>query len=262
MAGGSVADLDYWRLTRSSASDAASGTCHPGNAASTSSRLAPAMSGRLRVGHTSSNTVASDAATAGPPAHRPALSPFQIVEGPCVEDQPEAGADTGRPQRRHIAAHEPHLDTCLRYLVVCSPQRLVDDIDARNLPTPAWRVRSPRFRYRCRSLLKSDRPPSLVVLQFLHTLKTRVSNTGRRHDAFFSWCRVGEDGCMLPTVDESTAADEGNVMRFAYVVLIVLPFLSGCASRPVVQNQQSASVLPTHQDNAAVCAGQNWTVCR
>src|SRR6185436_20362186 len=189
MAGGSVADLDYWRLTRSSASDAASGTCHPGNAASTSPRLAPAMSGRLRVGHTSSNTVASDAATAGPPAHRPALSPFQIVEGPCVEDQPEAGADTGRPQRRHIAAHEPHLDTCLRYLVVCSPQRLVDDIDARNLPTPAWRVRSPRFR---------------------------------RPDAFFSWCRVGEDGCMLPTVDESSAADEGNVMRFAYVVLIVL----------------------------------------
>ena len=187
------------------------------------------MSGRLRFGHTSSNTVASDAATAGPPAHRPALSPFQIVEGPCVEDQPEAGADTGRPQRRHIAAHEPHLDTCLRYLVVCSPQRLVDDIDARNLPTPAWRVRSPRFR---------------------------------RHDAFFSWCRVGEDGCMLPTVDESSAADEGNVMRFAYVVLIVLPFLSGCASRPVVQNQQSASVLPTHQDNAAVCAGQNWNVCR
>jgi len=96
MAGGSVADLDYWRLTRSSASDAASGTCHPGNAASTSPRLAPVMSGRLRFGHTSSNTVASDAATAGPPAHRPALSPFQIVEGPCVEDQPEAGADTGR----------------------------------------------------------------------------------------------------------------------------------------------------------------------
>ena len=36
------------------------------------------------------------------PPHRPALSPFQIVEGPCVEDQPEAGADTGRPQRRHV----------------------------------------------------------------------------------------------------------------------------------------------------------------
>jgi len=75
-------------------------------------------------------------------------------------------------------------------------------------------------------------------------------------------CRVGEDGCMLPTPDKSTAADEGNVMRFAYVVLIVLPFLSGCASRPVVQNQQTASVLPTHQGNAAVCAGQNWNVCR
>jgi hypothetical protein len=51
-------------------------------------------------------------------------------------------------------------------------------------------------------------------------------------------------------------------MRFAYVVLIMLPFLSGCASRPVVQNQRTASVLPTHQGNASVCAGQNWNVCR
>ena len=67
---------------------------------------------------------------------------------------------------------------------------------------------------------------------------------------------------MLPTLDESTAADEGNVMRFAYVVLIVLPFLGGCASRPVVQNQQSASVLPTHLGNASVCAAQNWNGCR
>ena len=51
-------------------------------------------------------------------------------------------------------------------------------------------------------------------------------------------------------------------MRVAYVVMGLLLFLSGCAARPVLQDQQSASVLPTHHDNASLCAGQNWNVCR
>ena len=51
-------------------------------------------------------------------------------------------------------------------------------------------------------------------------------------------------------------------MRVAYVVLMLLVFLSGCAARPVLQNQQSASVQPTHHDNASLCVGQNWNVCR
>jgi uncharacterized protein YceK len=49
-------------------------------------------------------------------------------------------------------------------------------------------------------------------------------------------------------------------MRVAYVVLIALAFLSGCASRPVVQNQQSASELPFYQAHALSCGGLDW--CR
>jgi len=38
-------------------------------------------------------------------------------------------------------------------------------------------------------------------------------------------------------------------MRVAYVVLMLLAFLSGCAARPVIRNQQSASVFPADQNS-------------
>lgn len=48
-------------------------------------------------------------------------------------------------------------------------------------------------------------------------------------------------------------------MRVASVVLMLLVFLSGCAARPVIRNQQSASVFPADQSQ---CAGPNWDACR
>jgi len=68
---------------------------------------------------------------------------------------------------------------------------------------------------------------------------------------------------MLPNSREiEPQQTRENVMRFAYVVLIALPFLSGCASRPVVQNQQSASVLPVYQAHASSCGELSWDGCR
>src|SRR4030095_12040520 len=66
-------------------------------------------------------------------------------------------------------------------------------------------------------------------------------------------------------------------MRFAYVVLVVLPFLSGCASRPVVQNQAECfgatglsgqcvvlwrAELGRVPIEAATCKGQDAHTCR
>jgi len=51
-------------------------------------------------------------------------------------------------------------------------------------------------------------------------------------------------------------------MRVASVVLMLLAFLSGCAARPVIRNQQSASAFPANQNNGSQCAGANWSACR
>ena len=51
-------------------------------------------------------------------------------------------------------------------------------------------------------------------------------------------------------------------MRVAYVALMVLAFLSGCAARPVIRNQQSASVFPVDQNSGSHCAGADWSACR
>jgi len=51
-------------------------------------------------------------------------------------------------------------------------------------------------------------------------------------------------------------------MRVTCVVLMLLAFLSGCAARPVVRNEQSASVFPADQNIGPQCAGPNWNACR
>ena len=51
-------------------------------------------------------------------------------------------------------------------------------------------------------------------------------------------------------------------MRVAYVVLMLLAFLSGCAARPVIRDQQSASVFSADQNSGSQCAGPNWDACR
>jgi hypothetical protein len=51
-------------------------------------------------------------------------------------------------------------------------------------------------------------------------------------------------------------------MRVAYLVLMLAAFLSGCAARPVIRNQQSASVFPADQKSGSQCAGANWNACR
>jgi hypothetical protein len=51
-------------------------------------------------------------------------------------------------------------------------------------------------------------------------------------------------------------------MRVAYVALMVFAFLSGCAARPAIRNQQSASVFPVDQNNVSQCAAANWNACR
>jgi hypothetical protein len=67
---------------------------------------------------------------------------------------------------------------------------------------------------------------------------------------------------MIACFQQMMAAKERNVMRIFYTVLMLLAFLTGCAARPVIQNQKSASVLPGHQYSGAQCAGPNWNVCR
>ena len=81
------------------------------------------------------------------------------------------------------------------------------------------------------------------------------------HVAHFSWRRTNERDCMLPANDGSKG-EEKNVMRVACVVLMLLAFLSGCAARPAIRNQQSASVFPANQNSGSQCAGANWNACR
>jgi hypothetical protein len=66
---------------------------------------------------------------------------------------------------------------------------------------------------------------------------------------------------MLPTNDGSEG-EEKNVMRVACVVLMLLAFLSGCAARPAIRNQLSASVFPVDRNNGSHCAAANWNACR
>jgi hypothetical protein len=51
-------------------------------------------------------------------------------------------------------------------------------------------------------------------------------------------------------------------MRVACGVLMLLAFLSGCAARPVIRSEQSASVFPADQKSGSQCAGPNWNACR
>ena len=51
-------------------------------------------------------------------------------------------------------------------------------------------------------------------------------------------------------------------MRAACLVLMLLAFLSGCAARPVIRDQQSASVFPADPNSGSQCAGPNWNACR
>jgi hypothetical protein len=51
-------------------------------------------------------------------------------------------------------------------------------------------------------------------------------------------------------------------MRATCAILMLLAFLSGCAARPAIRNQQSASVLRVDQNNGSQCAGANWNACR
>ena len=51
-------------------------------------------------------------------------------------------------------------------------------------------------------------------------------------------------------------------MRVACVVLLLLAFLSGCAARPAIRNQLSASVFPVDRNNGSHCAAANWNACR
>jgi len=86
---------------------------------------------------------------------------------------------------------------------------------------------------------------------------SRLNVDPRRIVAHFSWRRAEERDCMLPT-----SAKEKNFMRVAYVVLMLLAFLSGCAARPVIRDQQSASVFSADQNSGSQCAGPNWDACR
>jgi hypothetical protein len=51
-------------------------------------------------------------------------------------------------------------------------------------------------------------------------------------------------------------------MRLVYLILMLLAFLSGCAARPVIRDQQSASVFPADQNSGSQCAGPSWNACR
>ena len=90
-----------------------------------------------------------------------------------------------------------------------------------------------------------------LVLLFLHAPEKHRRHRG--HCVRINFLGAGRQKMVacFQTLNHLTEADEGELMRFAYVVLIALPFLSGCASRPVVQNQQSASAPPVYQANAS-----------
>jgi len=51
-----------------------------------------------------------------------------------IEHQPEAGADARCPKLRHITLNEAHVQPGFPHPLVRAPQRLADDVDARDLP--------------------------------------------------------------------------------------------------------------------------------
>jgi hypothetical protein len=69
-------------------------------------------------------------------SHCQALRVVEIVEGAGVQDQSEALSDACRPQRRHVAVDEPHVDPSASYPVAGSVERLLDEVNARDLPAP------------------------------------------------------------------------------------------------------------------------------
>ena len=65
------------------------------------------------------------------------------MEGAGVEHQPEARADVRLPQRRHVAAHETHLDAGLVDPLAGAAQGLLDDVDAGHLPAALGELDAP-----------------------------------------------------------------------------------------------------------------------
>jgi hypothetical protein len=89
---------------------------------------------------------------------------------------------------------------------------------------------------------------------------SRAQISTPRRIAHFSWRRIEERDCMHPANDGSKRGR--NVMRVTSVVLMLLAFLGGCAARPVIRDQQSASVFQADQNSGSQCAGPNWNACR